>query len=160
MTRRTRFSLRETMAQCHDLHPRVARTNGRGRPVTCPRPPPACGPRAACRTEPGQSRRSKATIRGRSTSARGAAGMSMPPRLTSLPGDRRPGMGSRSGSRAGDIGILGASTGSADRPGGRLILFGNDEGARERAPSSFTSPQPPRDESQRRSRSLSAQRIA
>ena len=46
-------------------------------------------------------------------------------------------MGSRSESRAGDIGILGASTGSADRPGGRLILFGNDEGARERAPLVF-----------------------
>jgi hypothetical protein len=133
MTRRTRFSLRETMAQCHDLHPRVARTNGRGRSAICPRPPPACGPRAACRTEPGRCSRSKATIPGRSTSARGAAGMSKPLRLTSSPGGRKPGTGSRSGSRADDIGILAVSTGSADRPGRRLTATGEHEGGRRTA---------------------------
>ena len=144
MTRRTRFSLRETMAQCHDLHPRVARTNGRGRSATCPRPPPACGPRAACRTEPGRCSRSKATIPGRSTSARGAVGMSAPPRLTSSPGGRKPGTGSRSGSRADGIGILAVSTGSADRPGRRLTAAGEREDRRRTAAGNRTGKQPPR----------------
>lgn len=112
MTRRTRFSLRETMAQCHDLHPRVARTNGSGIREISRRRCPGCARAVPCRTGRGRCRRSGAAIPARSTCAPAAAERSLRPRLISSHGDRKPDTASRSESTAGGTGIRGASNDS------------------------------------------------
>jgi len=100
------------MTQCHDLHPRVARTNGSRLPAICPTLWQAWGQAVHCRTGPGPCRPWRETNPARSMSALAAVAMSVPPRAISLRGVRMLPTESRSGSRADGTGTSTASTAS------------------------------------------------
>lgn len=119
MTRRTGFTLRETMSQCHDLHPRVARTNGSSLRETSPSRSRACGRIEICRTAHGRCRRSRPMTRARSTPARAAAAMWRHRAHTWSRGGRKPDTVSTSASNHDDTGITDVSRGFAEPERGR-----------------------------------------
>lgn len=95
MTRRTRFTLRERMGRCHDLPPRVAKTNGSRPHESSPTPSMGCAQVEICPMVRGRCRTSPAIRRTRSMSVPVAGRTWHHRRRILSPGERRPGMAPR-----------------------------------------------------------------
>lgn len=115
MRRRTRFTLRERIALCHELPPRVARTSGRIRHGTSLSRSAECAVVMICPMVRGPCRRWLPTRVAKSMFVPVVVRMYLPPSLISWLGARKPVTGSKSVSIHGATGIRGASSDSAEK---------------------------------------------